>query len=129
MCCSLISKPRVCSEHEVESRTDSTHILAAVRTLNRLERVGETMRHALNILAEVAPDWLRTHAGAQWNERYSRRMENYRFPKAESERSELGATIGRDGVELLQAVETTGELPWLRELPAIQTRRQVWAEQ
>jgi transposase len=27
-------------------RTDSTHVLAAVRTLNRLERVGETMCHA-----------------------------------------------------------------------------------
>jgi transposase len=110
-------------------RTDSTHILAAVRTLNRLERVGETMRHALNILAEVAPDWLRTHTGAQWNERYSRRMENYRFPKAETERSELGATIGRDGVELLRAVDTAGDLPWLGKLPAIQTLRQVWAEQ
>src|SRR6266568_8927334 len=72
-------------------RTVSTHILAAVRSLNRLERGGETMRHALNILAEVAPDWLRTHTVAEWNERYSRRMENYRFPKAETERAELGA--------------------------------------
>src|SRR4051812_17021315 len=32
-------------------RTDSTHVLAAVRTLNRLERVGETLRVALNELA------------------------------------------------------------------------------
>ena len=45
-------------------RTDSTHILAAVRTLNRLEHVGETMRHVLNTLAEVAPEWLRAHAVA-----------------------------------------------------------------
>jgi transposase len=36
-------------------RTDSTHILAAVRALNRIEVVGETMRHALNTLAVVAP--------------------------------------------------------------------------
>jgi hypothetical protein len=56
-------------------------------------------------------------------------MENYRFPKAETERSELGATIGRDGVHLLQAVETAADLPWLRDLPAIQTLRQVWVEQ
>src|ERR1700712_1453940 len=35
-------------------RTDSTHVLAAVRTLNRLERVGETMRAALNEVATVA---------------------------------------------------------------------------
>ena len=39
-------------------RTDSTHDLAAIRTLNRLECVGETMRHALEALAVVAPAWL-----------------------------------------------------------------------
>src|SRR5439155_16497132 len=32
-------------------RTDSTHVLAARKTLNRLECVGETLRHALNSLA------------------------------------------------------------------------------
>ncbi len=110
-------------------RTDSTHVLAAARSLNRLERVGETMRQALNTLAVVAPDWLRAHAVPKWYERYGRRMENYRFPKAETERSELGATIGRDGVQLLQAVDASPDLPWLQELPAIQTLRRVWCEQ
>jgi transposase len=43
-------------------RTDSTHVLAAVRGLNRLERVGETVRAALNELAVVAPDWLQALA-------------------------------------------------------------------
>jgi len=32
-----------------KQRTDSTHVLAAIRTLRRLECVGETMRHALNV--------------------------------------------------------------------------------
>src|SRR5262249_15609158 len=36
-------------------RTDSTHALAAVRVLNRLEQVGETLRAALNSVAVVAP--------------------------------------------------------------------------
>src|SRR5690242_2042333 len=40
-------------------RTDSTHVLAAIRVLNRLECVGETLRQALNALAVSAPDWLR----------------------------------------------------------------------
>lgn len=102
-------------------RTDSTHVRASARTLNRLERVGETMHHALNVLAEVAPDWLRLHTLPEWGERYGRRMENYRFPKAETERSELGATIGRDGVLLLQALEKTTQTPWLQDLPALQT--------
>jgi len=44
------------------ARTDSTHILAAIRALNRLECVGETLRHALNTLATVAPDWLGSRA-------------------------------------------------------------------
>jgi transposase len=37
-------------------RTDSTHVLAAVRGLNRLELVGETLRHALESLATLVPD-------------------------------------------------------------------------
>jgi transposase len=36
-------------------RTDSTHVVAAVRHLNRLELVGESLRQALNQLAQVAP--------------------------------------------------------------------------
>jgi len=44
-----------------QQRTDSTHLLAAVRELNRLENVGETLRHALNYLAREDPAWLRAH--------------------------------------------------------------------
>jgi len=110
-------------------RTDSTHILAAVRVLNRLERVGETLRHALNSLAEVAPDWLRAHAAPEWYERYGRRMENYRFPKAQTARDELGESIGQDGLQLLAAVDAAADLPHLRALPALSVLRQVWAEQ
>lgn len=31
-----------------KQRTDSTHILASIRVLNRLELVGETLHHTLN---------------------------------------------------------------------------------
>ncbi len=41
-----------------KQRTDSTRILAVVRGLNRLELVGETMRHALDALSTAAPEWL-----------------------------------------------------------------------
>lgn len=43
-------------------RTDSTHVLAKIRALNRVLCVWETMRAALNSLAVVAPDWLRAHS-------------------------------------------------------------------
>src|SRR6266511_2964013 len=39
-------------------RTDATHVLAAVRELNRLELVTETLRAALEALAAAAPTWL-----------------------------------------------------------------------
>jgi transposase len=45
-------------------RTDSTHGLAAIQMLNRLECVGETLRHALNTLAVIVPDWLQEHVPA-----------------------------------------------------------------
>jgi transposase len=61
-------------------RTDSTYVLAAVRTLNRLERAGETLRHALNSLATVAPDWLRERSQPEWIDRYSRRVDDYHLP-------------------------------------------------
>jgi transposase len=50
-------------------RTDSAHILAAIRTLDRLAWVGETRRFALNRLAAVAPVWLQTDRQPVWLER------------------------------------------------------------
>src|SRR5215813_10882152 len=55
-------------------RTDSTHVLGAIRALNRLECVGETLRHALNSLAVVAPEWLRGQSHSEWLDRYGSRV-------------------------------------------------------
>lgn len=110
-------------------RTDSTHVLAAVRTLNRLERVGETLRAALNAVATAAPDWLRALAPTDWYERYGPRVENYRLPKAESARQALAAEIGADGQWLLDAIAAAGDGHGLGKLPAVETLRRVWEEQ
>jgi transposase len=110
-------------------RTDSTHVLAAVRALNRLEVVGETMRHALNNLAVVAPDWLRMHSRVDWVERYGRRAEDARLPSGQQARDRYALIIGTDGVVLLTAIYAAGAPIWLREIPAVQTLRQVWVQQ
>jgi transposase len=67
-----------------QHRTDSTHVLAAIRTLNRLECVGETMRHALESLAVVAPVWLLQQARPEWKERSEHRIQEYRLPESQS---------------------------------------------
>jgi transposase len=110
-------------------RTDSTHVLAAVRALNRIEVVGETMRHVLNSLAVVAPDWLRQHASPDWVARYDRRAEDDRLPAANAARETLALTIGADGYALLRAIYAVSTPIWLREVPAVQTLRHVWVQQ
>ena len=47
-------------------RSDSTHMQAAARHLNRLECVGETMRHALQSLVDIAPQWLQERVPQDW---------------------------------------------------------------
>jgi transposase len=110
-------------------RTDSTHVLAAIRALNRLERVGETLRAAMNSLAIVVPVWLQALAPLEWYDRYSSRVENSHLPKTEEARKALAAIIGADGQTLLHAIDTAVEQPWLQEVPAVKTLQQVWAEQ
>jgi len=110
-------------------RTDSTHVLAAIHTLNRLECVGETLRHALNALAVVAPDWLRGHVPAEWSDRYGRRFEDYRLPPGRPERYALAETIGTDGFQLLTTISDPATPHWLREVPAVEVLRRVWVQQ
>jgi transposase len=110
-------------------RTDATHVLASVRALNRLELLSETVRAALNSLSAVHPDWLAEHREEGWFERYGRRIENYRLLKLDREREALANTIGCDGLTLMAGIYTTDSPMWLREIPAVETLRQVWVQQ
>jgi len=107
-------------------RTDSTHVLAAIRVLNRLELVAETLRAALNAVATVAPDWLQAVTPLAWYERYSRRIEESRLPKATAAREAYAHTVGEDGFMLLDALETPDAPAELRELPRIEALRRTW---
>jgi len=107
-------------------RTDSTHVLAAIRVLNRLELVAETLRAALNAVATVAPDWLQAVTPLAWYERSSRRIEESRLPKATDEREAYAHTVGEDGFMLLDALETPEAPAGLRELPRIEALRRTW---
>lgn len=109
-------------------RSDSTHVLAAVRALNRLECVGSTLRHALNSLAIVAPEWLLSLSQPEWLDRYEDRFEDYRLPEAAAERLALANEVGRDGSRLLGAVVAPDAPEWLHHIPAVETLRQVWLQ-
>jgi transposase len=102
-------------------RTDSTPGLACVRAVNRLECVGETLRHTLNSLAVVAPEWLHTHGQVEWGERDGRRVEDYRLPTRQEDRHAYAQVIGADGYALLSASYSSQAPAWLREVPAVET--------
>src|SRR6266704_3361923 len=109
-----------------QQRTDSTHVLAAVRVLNRLELVAETLRAALNAVATVAPDWLQAVTPLAWYERSSRRIEESRLPKGQAERDAYAHTVGEDGFLLLDALETPAVPEGLRALSRLEALRRTW---
>lgn len=122
-----------CRQHGVlkahgRQRTDSTHVLAAVRALNRVELVRETFRHALNTLATLHPDWLSTHAHTEWVERYGRQRDAYHLPKGQRGQQVLADQIGQDGAAFLRAVYADDAPVWLREVPAVAVLRRVWVQ-
>jgi transposase len=110
-----------------KQRTDSTRVLASVHSYNRLECVWEAMRYALNSLAQVAPDWLREQAPAEWYERYARRPEGFRL--TEAQRLTLKEQIGAAGHALLAAVWAKANAPDLCQLPALAALRHIWVQQ
>ncbi|MHC5612617.1 MAG: IS1182 family transposase [Nostoc sp.] len=112
-----------------KQRTDSTHVVAAVRASNRLEHLGETLRYALNAVAEIDPSWLKFIAPTEWYDRYTKRFEEYRLPKTAPEREALATLMGADGFRLLDAIYTETSPQFLRKLPAIEVLRQVWLQQ
>ncbi len=127
-------------------RTDSTHVLGAVRTLNRPSGGGaavcfavgsprgdgcaiETLRAALNVLAIAAPDWLRLHADPAWTDRYGKPADDYRILLGDDARRACAEGVGCDGHAPLAAILTAPDAPaWLRELPAVALLRRVWIQ-
>jgi transposase len=110
-------------------RTDSTHVLAKIRALNRTLRVAQTMVYILNVLSEVAPDWILAHVPAEWVERYGKRLEEERLPKEEQERHRYANQVGTDGWMLLDALQAPTTPDWMKTLPAVTTLRTLWEQQ
>ena len=112
-----------------QQRTDSTHVLAAIRNLTRIEFVAETFRATLNALGRYAPEWLAPRLEPHWREWYDHRLESYRFPKGEAARRDYVLQVGRDGFLLLDQIDQDPASERLKTVPAVQTLALVWSQQ
>jgi transposase len=112
-----------------KARTDSTHILAIVKELTKLEHLEETLKSALNTLAQVAPTWLERMVTIDWYERYGQKVGYSRKTRTTEEKEAKAIEIGTDGFYLLDAIyhETTPDA--IRQIQAVEVLRQVWLQQ
>jgi transposase len=110
-------------------RTDSTHVLAAVRRLNRLELLGEMVRAALNALAEEDQQWLKEWVPVAWFERYARRIEQWRLPEGKQRQEQWLQQMGQDGSRLLSELWAERTPAHLRRLPEVEALRRSWVQQ
>jgi transposase len=124
-----VSKARGLLKARGRQRTDSTHVLGALRVLSRLERAAEALRATLNALATVAPDWLREQVPPEWYDRYSRRIEDYRLPKGLAAQQAYAVQVGTDGGQLLARLTQPETPDELRSLPAVQLLQQFWRQE
>lgn len=112
-----------------KARTDSTHVLAIVKELTKLEHLEETLKSALNTLAKVAPTWLERMVTIDWYERYGQKNEYSRKTRTVEEKEAKAIQLGTDGFFLLESIyhETTPDA--IRQLQAVEVLRQVWLQQ
>ena len=109
-----------------KQRTDSTHVVAAVAALNRLELAGESVRAALEALTAAHPDWVAQRICVpDFARRYATPMTSWRPPASRAKQDELAIAYARDGYALLEAVFGDTAPAWLREIPAIGVLRRV----
>ncbi len=109
-----------------KQRTDSTHVIAAVAALNRLELAGESVRAALEALTAAHPAWVAQRICVpDFARRYGTPMTSWRPPVSQARRDELAIAYARDGYALLEAVYGSSSPGWLREIPAVDVLRRV----
>jgi transposase len=111
-----------------KQRVDSTMVLSHARRLHSLESVGESLRVALNALAEQEPDWLESVISPDWFDRYVHRFELQRFPKGKAAQEALVQAVGKDSFTLLSAVEQPDAPAGLAAGEEMRRLRQVWEQ-
>lgn len=102
-------------------------MLASTRTLGLLELIGETLRAALNEIATLEPQWLKSVVPPVWHDHYDKRVEDTRLPRGDKEREQYARAVGENGFMLLALLEAPTAPPALGRLPKVAALRTAWS--
>ena len=110
-----------------KQRTDSTHVIAAVRALHTTELAGESVRAALEALAAACPDWLAARFCLGDWEPPLRRPDQPGSGRPRARRSGTGSPCStpETGTRWSRRAMRRPRRRWLREIPAVQVLRTV----
>lgn len=103
------------------------HMLEAICTSTRRQKVVEAMYQALEVLTLTDPEWLRQIALPHWYERYSRRKRITFWPNGKGEWLTMTHEIGADINYLLGEIDRSHQ-PAITSLREIQLLRQACEE-
>lgn len=109
-----------------KQRTDSTHVLAVVQKLSRLELVTETMRVTLRAIQRADESWYRQAIPATFAEVNAETRRDYRL--SDVERKAALRQTGADGFWLLDVIDRDGPAG-IQALAEVETLRTVWEQQ
>lgn len=107
-------------------RTDSTHILALMEHLSRMELVTESLRVAVLAIQDRAPQWAAIRLPTSFVEIYSKRQSEYGLSDAQVQANWLQA--GRDGWWLVGQIDQESPAS-IRNLSQVLTLRKVLQQQ
>ena len=110
-------------------RTDSTHVIASARRLNRIESPSEGLRAALEKIARTSPGFIVPPPRPGWDERYGRKIETNRLLRRKNASADkLVERIGVDGLSLLDAIYADPTAAWTNKLPRVAFLRTLWGQ-
>lgn len=113
-----------------KQRTDSTFVLSAARSLNRVELIFVSMRACLEELSAAFPLFIRRVSLDHWVARYYSECSynNFKIPTSEKERLKLTASLGVDVSHLLDSIAEDQERQEMQMLTSVRTLHRVFDE-
>lgn len=105
-------------------RTDSTHVLAVVRHLSRLENLSESLRVALKAIEKADATFYKVKLPVPYTEHWSKPLNDYQM--TDEERKETLERVGQDIHWLLDFLRTNRE-SFLR-LPAVELLQTLFSQ-